>query len=241
MFRIDWPSHSRPRYPIRLMAEQIGRTGGSTIVVEDRPGGVTVIGTEAIERAEPYGRTLLLVASSFVINPALKRANYDPARNFEPVCYLAATPMVLVVLGSSPYRPLDELLTAARGKPGELAFASGGPGSSLHIAIEVLKRAAHINVTYVPFGGTAPADRPATAFLQELAQLGWIAGLNVQIDAVGRRATPSAFANTRQNSSRLRQMLFLPGQSGGRGADPRRSDRFETVADPVGAGFVERA
>jgi tripartite-type tricarboxylate transporter receptor subunit TctC len=126
-------------------------------VVEDRPGGGTVIGTEAVERAEPDGRTLLLVASSFVINPALKRANYDPARNFEPVCYLAATPMVLVVLGSSPYRTLDDLLTAARAKPGELAFASGGPGSSLHIAIEMLKRAAHINLTYVPFGGTAPA------------------------------------------------------------------------------------
>jgi tripartite-type tricarboxylate transporter receptor subunit TctC len=65
--------------------------------------------------------------------------------------------MVLVVLGSSPYRTLDDLIAAARAKPGELAFASGGPGSSLHVAIEVLKRAANINVTYVPYGGTAPA------------------------------------------------------------------------------------
>jgi tripartite-type tricarboxylate transporter receptor subunit TctC len=154
---VPYTPGSGPDILSRLMAEQIGRTEGSTIVVEDRPGGGTVIGTEAVERAEPDGRTLLLVASSFVINPALKRANYDPARNFEPVCYLAATPMVLVVLGSSPYRTLDDLLTAARAKPGELAFASGGPGSSLHIVIEVLKRAAHINVTYVPFGGTAPA------------------------------------------------------------------------------------
>lgn len=154
---VPYTPGSGPDILSRLMAEQIGRTEGATIVVEDRPGGGTVIGTEAVERAEPDGRTLLLVASSFVINPALKRANYDPAQNFEPVCYLAATPMVLVVLGSSPYRTLDDLLTAARAKPGELAFASGGPGSSLHIAIEVLKRAAHINVTYVPFGGTAPA------------------------------------------------------------------------------------
>ena len=154
---VPYTPGSGPDILSRLMAEQIGRTEGTTVVVENRPGGGTVIGTEAAERAEPDGRTLLLVASSFVINPALKRANYDPARNFEPVCYLAATPMVLVVLGSSPYRTLDDLLTAARAKPGELAFASGGPGSSLHIAIEVLKRAAHINVTYVPFGGTAPA------------------------------------------------------------------------------------
>jgi tripartite-type tricarboxylate transporter receptor subunit TctC len=65
--------------------------------------------------------------------------------------------MVLVVLGSSPYRTLNDLIAAARAKPGELAFASGGPGSSLHVAIEVLKRAANINITYVPYGGTAPA------------------------------------------------------------------------------------
>jgi tripartite-type tricarboxylate transporter receptor subunit TctC len=127
------------------------------VVVENRPGGGTVIGTEAVERAEPDGHTVLLVANSFVANPPLKRASYDPTRSFEPVCYLAATPMVLVALGSSPYHTLNDLIAAARAKPGELAFASGGPGSSLHVAIEVLKRAANINVTYVPYGGTAPA------------------------------------------------------------------------------------
>jgi tripartite-type tricarboxylate transporter receptor subunit TctC len=127
------------------------------MVVENRPGGGTVIGTEAVERAEPDGHTVLLVANSFVANPPLKRANYDPSTSFEPVCYLASTPMVLVVLGSSPYRTLNDLIAAARAKPGELAFASGGPGSSLHVAIEVLKRATNINITYVPYGGTAPA------------------------------------------------------------------------------------
>jgi tripartite-type tricarboxylate transporter receptor subunit TctC len=73
------------------------------------------------------------------------------------VCYLASTPLVLVVKGDSPYRTLADLLAAARAKPGELSLASGGPGSSLHIAFEVLKRAAGINMTYVPYGGTAPA------------------------------------------------------------------------------------
>jgi tripartite-type tricarboxylate transporter receptor subunit TctC len=154
---VPYTPGSGPDILSRLMAEQIGRTQGPTVVVENRPGGGTVIGTEAVERAEPDGRTVLLVANSFVINPPLQRASYDPSRSFEPVCYLAATPMVLVVLGSSPYRTLNDLITAARAKPGELAFASGGPGSSLHIAIEVLKRAANINITYVPYGGTAPA------------------------------------------------------------------------------------
>jgi tripartite-type tricarboxylate transporter receptor subunit TctC len=154
---VPYTPGSGPDILSRLMADQIGRTERSTMVVENRPGGGTVIGTEAAERAEPDGRTVLLVASSFVINPALKRASYDPTKSFEPVCYLAATPMVLVVLGSSPYRTLGDLIAAARAKPGELAFASGGPGSSLHIAIEVLKRAADLSITYVPFGGTAPA------------------------------------------------------------------------------------
>lgn len=154
---VPYTPGSGPDILSRLMSEQIGAAQGPTVVVENRPGGGTVIGTEAVERAEPDGHTVLLVANSFVINPPLKRANYDPSTSFEPVCYLAATPMVLVVLGSSPYKTLDDLITAARAKPGELAFASGGPGSSLHIAIEVLRRAASINVTYVPYGGTAPA------------------------------------------------------------------------------------
>jgi tripartite-type tricarboxylate transporter receptor subunit TctC len=154
---VPYTPGSGPDILSRLMAEQIGRAQGPTVVVENRPGGGTVIGTEAVERAEPDGHTVLLVANSFVANPPLKRASYDPTRSFEPVCYLAATPMVLVVLGSSPYRTLNDLIAAARAKPGELAFASGGPGSSLHVAIEVLKRAANINVTYVPYGGTAPA------------------------------------------------------------------------------------
>jgi tripartite-type tricarboxylate transporter receptor subunit TctC len=154
---VPYTPGSGPDILSRLMAEQIGRAQGPTVVVENRPGGGTVIGTEAVERAEPDGHTVLLVANSFVANPALKRASYDPTRSFEPVCYLAATPMVLVVLASSPYRTLNDLITAARARPGELAFASGGPGSSLHVAIEVLKRAANINVTYVPYGGTAPA------------------------------------------------------------------------------------
>jgi tripartite-type tricarboxylate transporter receptor subunit TctC len=154
---VPYTPGSGPDILSRLMAEQIGRAQGPTVVVENRPGGGTVIGTESVERAEPDGHTVLLVANSFVANPALKRASYDPTRSFEPVCYLAATPMVLVVLASSPYRTLNDLIAAARAKPGEIAFASGGPGSSLHVAIEVLKRAANINVTYVPYGGTAPA------------------------------------------------------------------------------------
>jgi tripartite-type tricarboxylate transporter receptor subunit TctC len=154
---VPYTPGSGPDILSRLMGEEIGNERGPTVVVENRPGAGTVVGTEVVERAEPDGGMVLLVANSFIINPALKRGNYDAAKDFAPVCYLASTPMVLVVQGSSPYKTLADLIAAARAKPGELAFASGGPGSSLHVAIEVLRRAANINITYVPFGGTAPA------------------------------------------------------------------------------------
>jgi tripartite-type tricarboxylate transporter receptor subunit TctC len=126
-------------------------------VVEDRPGAGTVIGTEAVARSAPDGNTVLMVAPSFIINPSLRKVNYDPLRDFEPICHLAATPMVIVVNAAAPYRSLADLLDAARAKPGELTLGSGGPGSSLHIGFEILKRAAGIEMTYVPYNGNAPA------------------------------------------------------------------------------------
>jgi tripartite-type tricarboxylate transporter receptor subunit TctC len=154
---VPYPPGSGPDILSRLMADEIGRAKGPTMVVENRPGGGTVIGTEAVARAAPDGGTILLVANSFVVNPALKKQNYDPSTTFEPICYVAATPLVLVVNASSPYRTLADLIAAARAKPGTVVFSSGGPASSLHIAIEVLKRATNIDITYVPYAGTAPS------------------------------------------------------------------------------------
>jgi len=153
---VPYPPASGPDILSRLMAEEIGRTQGPTVVVENRPGGGTVIGTEAVARAAPDGATVLLVANSFVVNPALKKQNYDVSTSFEPVCYLAATPIVLVVNGASPYRTLADLVAAARAKPGELAVA-GAPASSLQVVYEVIKRAANVDMTFVPYPGTAPA------------------------------------------------------------------------------------
>jgi len=154
---VPYTPGSGPDISSRLMAEQIGRMQGATILVENRPGAGTVIGTEAAARAAPDGNTVLMVANSFVANPAVNRGNYHPSTSFDPVCQLAVTPMVLVVAAGSPYKTLDDLLAAARAKPGELSLASGGPASSLHFAFEIIKRAANINMTYVPYGGTAPS------------------------------------------------------------------------------------
>ena len=153
---VPYTPGSGPDIISRLLGEQIGRANGPTVLVENRPGAGTVIGTEAAMRAEPDGHTVLLVANSFVINPALKRGAYTLA-SFEPVCYLAATPMVLVVQASSPWKTVQELVAGAKAQPGKITFASGGPGSSLHVAIEVLRLATKIDINYVPYGGTAPS------------------------------------------------------------------------------------
>src|SRR5207248_1387982 len=135
---VPYAPASGPDILSRLMAEQIGRAQGPTVVVENRPGGGTLIGTEAVARAAPDGGTVLLVANSFVVNPALKKLSYNPVTSFEPVCYLAATPIILVVNAASPYRSVGDLIAAARAKPGELSLAAA-PASSLQIAFEVLK------------------------------------------------------------------------------------------------------
>jgi tripartite-type tricarboxylate transporter receptor subunit TctC len=153
---VPYTPGSGPDIISRLLGEQIGRANGPSVVVENRPGGGTVIGTEAAMRAEPDGNTVLLVANSFVANPPLKRGNYT-LESFEPVCNLAATPMVLVVQGSSPWKTVQDLVAEAKANPGKITFASGGPGSSLHVAIEVLRLATKIDINYVPYGGTAPS------------------------------------------------------------------------------------
>jgi tripartite-type tricarboxylate transporter receptor subunit TctC len=140
----------------RVLSEQIGRTQGVTMLVENRPGGGTVIGTEAASRAAPDGNTLLITSVVFIINPHLRKLNYDPLTGFEPICNLTQSPQVIVVNSGSPYRTMADLINAARVKPGELTLASTGPASPSHIAFEMLKREAKVQMTYVPFPGNAP-------------------------------------------------------------------------------------
>jgi tripartite-type tricarboxylate transporter receptor subunit TctC len=141
----------------RMLADHIGSTQPVTMIIENRPGAGTVIGTEAVSRAAPDGNTLLILTDSFLVTPHLRKLAYDPIASFEPVCDLAATPQVIVANATSPYRTLGDLLDAARAKPGELTLASPGPASAAHVAIEMLKHAAGVNMIYVPYPGIAPA------------------------------------------------------------------------------------
>jgi tripartite-type tricarboxylate transporter receptor subunit TctC len=155
---------SRPRAPYGFasaspgwLADEIGRTQGATVVVENRPGAGNVIGSEAVARAAPDGTTLLINANPFVIDPHLRKLPYDPLTGFEPICYLANSPVIIVVSNTSPYRTLDELLNAAHAKPGTLTLATVGPGTAGHMAFKMLKRAAGVDMTFVPYPGNPPA------------------------------------------------------------------------------------
>jgi tripartite-type tricarboxylate transporter receptor subunit TctC len=141
----------------RLLGEQIGRAHGVSMVVENRPGAGAIIGTESVMRAAPDGNTLLVTANAFLTNPHLRKVNYDPVTSFEPVCHLVSVPALIVVATASPYRTLGDLLDAARADPGKVTLASPGPATTFHIAFEMLKRTANVNMTYVPYAGTPPA------------------------------------------------------------------------------------
>jgi len=125
------------------------------MVVENRPGASTVIGTEAVARAAPDGSTLLMTQPPLVINAHLRKQNYDPLSSFEPICNLVNFPIVVVVNSESPYRSLGDLLNAARARPGDLTMAAI-PASTPQLAFEMLKRAAQIDMTFVPYPGSAP-------------------------------------------------------------------------------------
>jgi tripartite-type tricarboxylate transporter receptor subunit TctC len=140
----------------RILAEHIGRTQRIGVVVENRAGAGSVIGSEAVSRAVPDGNTLLINTPNLVIGAHLRKLTYDPLTSFEPICELVNSPTVIAVNVASPYRTLADLLSAARAQPGNLTLASVGPGTTLHIASEKLKRATNVNMTYVPFSGTGP-------------------------------------------------------------------------------------
>ncbi len=141
----------------RLMAEQIGRAHGVTIVVENRPGASGMIGTEFVSRAAPDGNTLLMTANTYLIDAQTRKANYHPVTAFDPICNLVNSPAVYVVNSASPYRSLKDLLDAARAKPGDLSMAAVGPGTTFQMGFATFTRAANVQMTYVPYAGSAPA------------------------------------------------------------------------------------
>jgi tripartite-type tricarboxylate transporter receptor subunit TctC len=142
----------------RLIAENLAARWGHPIVVENRPGGATNIGTEAAARAEPDGYTLLVSpATALVVNQSLyPKLPFDPAA-FVPVTVLADQPNVLVARPTLPVSNAKELIAYARDNPGKLSFASSGVGTVQHLGMEQLKTMTGIDIVHVPYRGLGPA------------------------------------------------------------------------------------
>ena len=154
---VPFPAGGSADILARLLGEHVAKTQGPSVVVENRPGGGASIAYESVARAAPDGNTLVINGNSIVINPHLRKVNYDPITSFEPVCYLLSSPQVFVVRADAPYRTLADLVAAARAKPKDIVFATVGPATTQHIGFEQFRRLAKIDVTYVPYPGGAPA------------------------------------------------------------------------------------
>jgi tripartite-type tricarboxylate transporter receptor subunit TctC len=142
----------------RVIAAHLEQQWRQSVLVETKPGAGSVVGTTFVARANPDGHTLVLVANSLVINAKLRPTlPYDAIKGFEPIALMVNSPQVIAVNPSSPYRTLKEWLDAARAQPGTLTLGTVGPGTTQHIAGEMLQRAAGVKLVYVPFPGGAPA------------------------------------------------------------------------------------
>lgn len=142
----------------RIVGKEIGDALGQPVVVENRPGAGSNIATEMVSRAAPDGYTLYMVAVTSAINQTLyKNLNFDLVKDFTPVALAVRVPNVLVVNPQVPVKSVKELVDYAKANPGKLNFASSGSGTSIHMAGELFKQEAQIDVTHIPYKGSSPA------------------------------------------------------------------------------------
>jgi tripartite-type tricarboxylate transporter receptor subunit TctC len=141
----------------RLLAPSMSKALGQQIIVEDRPGGGTVIATELVARAQPDAHTLLLMGPSYTINLFARKLPYDTERDFAAIARIAANPLLFSVHPSLPVRTPRDLVALARSKPGELTYGTASPTGFQRLAAEQFKLLAKIDIVNVPYQGGAPA------------------------------------------------------------------------------------
>ena len=142
----------------RILAPKLTERLGQQVIVENRPGAGTVIGSDHVAKSAPDGYTLLLGIATLAINPALlKKVPYDVMRDLAPITQVAASPNIFVVHPSVPVRSLRELIAFTRARPGQLSFASAGVGTNPHMAMELFLSMAKLKMVHIPYKGSAPA------------------------------------------------------------------------------------
>ena len=142
----------------RLIGHKLTEKWGHNVVVDSRPGAATIVGTEIASKAAPDGHTVLMITTTFAINPGLyAKLPYDSGKDFVPVTQLNSQPNVVVVAPNFAGKSVKDLIAAAKAKPGELTFASPGAGSAPHLAAEMFQRAAGVSLIHVPYKGIPAA------------------------------------------------------------------------------------
>jgi len=142
----------------RTLAQEMAKDLGQSVIIENKPGAGTIIGTQAVATSEPDGYTLLMETFANAVNPSLNsKLPYDPHRDFAPVALVARSFNIVVVNAKSPYHSLADLIAAAKAEPDKLSYGTYGTGTSAHLAGELFKSLAQVNLTTVPYKGAAPA------------------------------------------------------------------------------------
>lgn len=142
----------------RLVAQKLAEALGQSVVVDNRPGAGSIIGTDIVAKAPPDGYTLLVVASSITLNPSLhKKLPFDPVRDLAPVTQLSAFPNMLVVHPAVPVKSVQELIALAKSRPGQINYGSSGTGTGTHLSAELFKYMTGVDMVHVPYKGGGPA------------------------------------------------------------------------------------
>ena len=141
----------------RMIAHHLTERFGRQVIVENRTGAGGVVGTELVANSPKDGHTLLIVSIAHAVNPWLYKLNYDPSKSFAPIAPILSSQNALAVNLDMPVKSLKDLLALAKQQPGKIQYASGGVGGSLHLAMELFKITAGVDLLHVPFRGAGPA------------------------------------------------------------------------------------
>jgi len=200
---VPWPPGGSTDLIARMMAKKLNEQWQVPVVVENRPGASGIIGSGALAKAPADGYTIGWIISTHAVNPSLhKTLPYDSRKDFAPVALVASMPDYLVVNSSVPAKNLQELIALMKQTPGKMTFASAGNGTSTHLAGELFKQTAGVDIVHVPYKGGSPAITDLTGgqvdmmFANSGSILPFIRGAKVQSLAVTSAARNAEFPDT---------------------------------------------